>query len=52
LLARIISQGVTEGGFTTPYPEQAARMIISLLEDLAYGIAGLVIFNRRDLPTV
>jgi len=37
LLSQIIAQGVAEGGFTTPYPDQAARIIISLLEDLAYA---------------
>jgi AcrR family transcriptional regulator len=38
-LAQILAQGVAEGAFTTAYPEQAARMIISLLEDFAYAVA-------------
>ncbi|MBV9615338.1 MAG: TetR/AcrR family transcriptional regulator [Ktedonobacteraceae bacterium] len=41
-LSQIIEQGVTEGVFTTPYPEQAARMILALLEDLGYAIVELL----------
>ena len=40
-LSQIIQQGVAEGAFTTAYPDQAARMIISLLDDFAYAIADL-----------
>jgi AcrR family transcriptional regulator len=47
LLSQIIAQGVEEGAFTTEYPDQAARMIISLLEDLAYAFAGLVEDGRQ-----
>ena len=42
LLSQIIVQGVAEGSFTTEYPDQAARMTISLLEDLAYAFAELL----------
>ena len=35
-LSQIIREGVAEGVFTTPYPDQAARTILSLLEDLGY----------------
>lgn len=42
LLSRIIQQGVAEGVFTTPYPDQAARTILTLLEDLGYAIAELL----------
>jgi AcrR family transcriptional regulator len=41
-LSQIIRQGVAEGAFTTAYPEQAARMIIALLEDLAYALVELL----------
>ncbi|GER90083.1 TetR family transcriptional regulator [Dictyobacter vulcani] len=39
LLTQIISQGVEEGIFKTPYPEQAARMMITLMNDLGYAFA-------------
>ena len=41
LLSRIIQQGVEEGVFTTPYPDQAARMIAALNDDLGTAIAEL-----------
>ncbi|BCL79342.1 TetR family transcriptional regulator [Ktedonobacteria bacterium brp13] len=41
LLSQIIRQGVEEGVFTTPYPDQAARMIIALRDDLGTAIAEL-----------
>ena len=40
-LEEIIQQGAREGVFTTPYPDQAARMIISLLEDLGRDAIGV-----------
>jgi len=52
-LEKIIRQGVEEGFFTTLYPDQAARMIISLLEDLAYATVELLLAEERspdDLP--
>jgi AcrR family transcriptional regulator len=52
-LAEIIQEGVEEGVFTTPYPDQAARMIISLLEDLGYATVELLLSEGRepsDLP--
>lgn len=42
-LAQIIQQGVAEGVFTTPYPAQAARIILSLFEDLGYAIVELLL---------
>jgi AcrR family transcriptional regulator len=42
-LAQILQEGVVEGVFTTPYPEHAARMIISLLEDLSYAMIDLLL---------
>ena len=38
LLSQIIRQGVAEGAFTTAYPDQAARMIISLRNDVGDAI--------------
>jgi AcrR family transcriptional regulator len=52
-LAQIIQEGVADGAFTTPYPENAARMIISLLEDLGYAMVELLLVEEgkpRDIP--
>jgi AcrR family transcriptional regulator len=52
-LSQIIQQGVAEGVFTTPYPDHAARMILSLLEDLGYAIIELLFVEegeRLDVP--
>jgi AcrR family transcriptional regulator len=52
-LEEIIRQGVEEGVLTTPYPDQAARVVISLLEDLGYATVGLLLSMERehdDLP--
>ncbi len=46
LLSQIIQEGVAEGVFTTAYPEQAARMIISLLEDLGYATVELLLVGE------
>jgi hypothetical protein len=53
LLSQIIQQGVAEGVFTTAYPAQAARMILSLLEDLGYAIVELLLVEEGkplDIP--
>jgi AcrR family transcriptional regulator len=47
-LEEIIQEGVEEGVFTTPYPDQAARMIISLLEDLGYATVELLLSQERS----
>jgi AcrR family transcriptional regulator len=52
-LSEIIRQGVEEGVFTTPYPDEAARMLISLLEDLGYATIELLLSKEHepsDLP--
>lgn len=52
-LEEIIQQGTREGTMTTPYPDQAARMVISLLEDLGYATCELLLSLERspdDLP--
>ncbi len=52
-LSQIIQEGVAEGVFTTPYPDHAARMIISLLEDLGYATVELLLVEEGkpvDIP--
>jgi AcrR family transcriptional regulator len=52
-LEEIIRQGVEEGVLTTPYPDQAARVVISLQEDLGYATVELLLSMERspdDLP--
>lgn len=52
-LEEIIRQGVEEGVLTTPYPDQAARVVISLQEDLGYATVELLLSGERspdDLP--
>jgi AcrR family transcriptional regulator len=48
-LAEIIREGVEEGVFTTPYPDEAARMVFSLLEDVGYVIVEFLL-EERELP--
>ena len=50
LLAQIIRQGVTEGVFTTAYPDQAARTILALLEDLGYATVELLLVEEGKHP--
>lgn len=53
ILSRIIQEGVAEDVFTTPYPDHAARMIFSLLEDLGYAMVELLLVEEgkpRDIP--
>jgi AcrR family transcriptional regulator len=45
-LAQIIEEGVAQGVFTAPYPDHAARMIISLLEDLSYAMIDLLLVEE------
>jgi len=47
-LEDIILEGAREGAFTTPYPDQAARIIIALLEDAGYAIAELLLAEERS----
>jgi AcrR family transcriptional regulator len=52
-LEEIIRQGVKEGVFTAPYPDQAARVVISLLEDVGYATVDLLFsveHEPSDLP--
>jgi AcrR family transcriptional regulator len=50
LLSQIIQQGVAEGVFTTPYPDQAARTILALLEDLGYATVELLLGEEGEHP--
>jgi len=52
-LGEIIRQGVEEGVLTTLYPDQAARLVISLFEDIGYATVELLLSEERstdDLP--
>lgn len=52
-LEEMIRQGIDEGVLTTPYPDQAARMVISLFEDLGYATAEILCapdHSPDDLP--
>ncbi len=48
LLEEIISQGIKEGVMTTLYPDQAARMMLSLLDDLGDATADLFLTARHS----
>ncbi len=50
-LSQIIQQGIEEGAFTTAYPEQAARMIIALRNDLGTTVAELLL-SEEDMASV
>jgi AcrR family transcriptional regulator len=47
-LSQIVQEGVAEGVFTTPYPCQAARIIISLLEDLGYAVTEVLLVEEGE----
>ncbi len=47
-LEEMIRQGVAEGVLTTSYPDQAARMIISLFEDLGYATAEIFLAEEHS----
>jgi AcrR family transcriptional regulator len=51
-LAQIIQEGVAEGVFTTAYPAQAARIILSLLEDLGYATVELLFAEEGEHPDI
>ena len=42
-LEEIIQEGVEEGVFQIPYPDQTARVVISLLEDVGYATVDLLL---------
>ena len=51
-LSQIIQEGVAEAVFTTPYPDQAARTILSLLEDLGYATVELLFAEEGEHPDI
>jgi AcrR family transcriptional regulator len=51
-LEEIISQGSQEGVFTTPYPDQAARIVIALFEELGYATAELLLTEQHQPSTL
>ncbi|MGI5837409.1 MAG: TetR/AcrR family transcriptional regulator [Chloroflexota bacterium] len=52
LLATIVRQGIQEGVFTTPYPDQAGVIAVSLLEDLNEVLVSMLLSleSKRDDP--
>lgn len=49
-LSQIIREGVAEGVFTTAYPDQTARTILALLEDLGYATVELLFAEEGERP--
>jgi len=47
-LEEIIRQGVEEGVLTTPYPDQAARVLLSLFEDLGYATVEMLLAAEHE----
>jgi len=45
-LTEIIQQGAREGIFTTPYPDQTARIVIALLEDVGSASVELLLAEK------
>jgi AcrR family transcriptional regulator len=55
LLMAIVRQGIDEGSFTTAYPDQVGAVILSLVHDLQYNLAGLLLAfdpQRDDLHAI
>jgi AcrR family transcriptional regulator len=48
MLTRIVLQGIQEGAFSTPYPEQVAVVVYSLIYDLGDSLAGLLLSEPSD----
>ncbi len=49
-LATIVRQGIAEGSFDTPFPDQAARMLLSINTNLSDAIASKM--RNPDLEIV
>lgn len=49
LLTAIVRQGVEEGVFTTPYPDQAGEIILALLQGMGNTHARLLLFPEAEL---
>ncbi|MBN1537424.1 MAG: TetR/AcrR family transcriptional regulator [Anaerolineales bacterium] len=48
MLTEIIHQGVSEGVFTSPYPDQTANIIIYIMEGLSEKLTELLILAKTD----
>jgi hypothetical protein len=48
LLAAIVHQGVREGVFTTPYPDQAGIVIMSILRGMSTALLKLMLAFERE----
>jgi AcrR family transcriptional regulator len=51
MLGRIIRQGVEEGVFTTPYPDQAGQILLSLFTSFGDTFAGAILESRDGRQT-
>lgn len=49
LLSEIIRQGVQEGAFNTPYPDQVSQVVIYILQGLSDTIIDLLVASETDL---
>lgn len=49
LLTAIVRQGVQEGVFTTPYPDQAGEIILALLQGMGNAHVRLLLFPELEL---
>jgi AcrR family transcriptional regulator len=47
LLEEVVRAGVDEGAFTTRHPDQTARMILALLEDVGHTVGALLLSKKR-----
>lgn len=48
LLQRIITQGISEGVFTSPYPDQVSKVIIYIMEGLSERLSELLILTMKQ----
>lgn len=48
LLVEIVRQGVQEDIFTTPYPDMAGEVVLSLLQGMGNAHASLLFFLKRE----
>lgn len=48
LLAEIIQQGIREGAFTNPFPDQVAEVVMVLLQSMSEAVARLILAPEPD----
>jgi len=48
LLAEIVRQGIDEGAFTTPFPEQAGEVLMALLQGMGDAHARLLFLSAEE----